>query len=93
MDSTRPPSRRATIAAATAHHPLLVLADEPTSALDADLTDDVLRLLRRQANALLLVSHDLDLAARQWTAQVRPAARPRARRKIRTRHPPPAREG
>ena len=56
--------QRATIAAATAHQPPLLVADEPTSALDADLADDALGLLRRQANALLLVSHDLDLATR-----------------------------
>jgi peptide/nickel transport system ATP-binding protein len=56
--------QRATVAAATAHAPPLIVADEPTSSLDADLADGVLRLLRQQARALLLVTHDLTLAAR-----------------------------
>lgn len=56
--------QRATTVAATAHAPLLTLADEPTSALDAELSDDVLALLRRTCRALVLVSHDLTLVAR-----------------------------
>ena len=43
--------QRASISAATAHDPELVLADEPTSALDAELADGVLHAVRRAAAA------------------------------------------
>ncbi|UGQ12197.1 ATP-binding cassette domain-containing protein [Yinghuangia sp. ASG 101] len=56
--------QRAAIAAATAHDPALVVADEPTSALDADLADATLAHLRATGAALLLITHDLRLAAR-----------------------------
>jgi peptide/nickel transport system ATP-binding protein len=56
--------QRATIAAASAHQPQLIIADEPTSALDADRADAVLALLRSTGAALLLVSHDINLVAR-----------------------------
>uniref|UniRef100_UPI0013C2BF38 ATP-binding cassette domain-containing protein n=1 Tax=Allorhizocola rhizosphaerae TaxID=1872709 RepID=UPI0013C2BF38 len=55
--------QRATLAAATAHDPPLVLADEPTSALDADLAVSAVRLLRARSRALLLVTHDPTVAA------------------------------
>ncbi|SFP00256.1 peptide/nickel transport system ATP-binding protein [Amycolatopsis arida] len=55
--------QRATVAAATVHGPPLTVADEPTSALDADLARAALRGLRRASDALLLISHDLDLVA------------------------------
>lgn len=51
--------QRATIAGAGAFRPLLTLADEPTSALDDDSAADVLAVLRADARALLLVTHDL----------------------------------
>jgi peptide/nickel transport system ATP-binding protein len=53
--------QRASISAATAHDPELVLADEPTSALDAELADGVLHAVRRASRSLLLISHDLRL--------------------------------
>jgi len=53
--------QRASISAATAHDPELVVADEPTSALDAELADGVLRAVRRASRSLLLISHDLRL--------------------------------
>lgn len=56
--------QRADIIAATALDPPITLADEPTSALDADLADEMMRVLRRQSQALLFVTHDLELAAR-----------------------------
>ena len=56
--------QRATIIAASAHDPALIVADEPTSALDADHADITLDILRRAGKALLIVSHDLDLVAR-----------------------------
>ena len=56
--------QRATIAAAGAHHPPLIIADEPTSALDSDLADSTLADLRRTGATLLLVSHNLGQVAR-----------------------------
>ncbi|HWD09618.1 MAG TPA: ABC transporter ATP-binding protein [Actinomycetota bacterium] len=56
--------QRATIAAATAHRPVLTIADEPTSALDAELAGGVLEALVEASSALLLVTHDLALATR-----------------------------
>ncbi|RIJ76535.1 ABC transporter ATP-binding protein [Nakamurella silvestris] len=55
--------QRATITAATALGPSLILADEPTSALDTELSTDVLTALRERSAALLLISHDLSLVA------------------------------
>lgn len=56
--------QRATIAAAAAHQPLLIIADEPTSALDADRADATLSALHLTGAALLIVSHDISLVAR-----------------------------
>ena len=56
--------QRATIAAAAAHHPPLIIADEPTSALDADRADATLGALKQTGSALLLVSHDIGVVAR-----------------------------
>lgn len=56
--------QRATIAAAAAHQPPLIIADEPTSALDADLADTTLTMLRQTGAAILLVSHDIGVVAR-----------------------------
>lgn len=56
--------QRAAIAAATALEPALIVADEPTSALDADLADATLTHLRATGSAVLLITHDLRLAAR-----------------------------
>ncbi len=55
--------QRATIAAASAHVPPVIVADEPTTALDADRADAVLRDLRATGAAVLLVSHDLAAVA------------------------------
>jgi peptide/nickel transport system ATP-binding protein len=51
--------QRATMAAAGVHQPPLTVADEPTSALDDELAAGVLAALRRDARALLLITHDL----------------------------------
>ncbi len=56
--------QRATIAAAIAHRPPLVVADEPTSALDADIADTTLSLLKQSKAAILLISHDITLVSR-----------------------------
>ncbi len=56
--------QRATIAAASAHNPNLIIADEPTSALDADRADTTLEALKQTGAALLLVSHDLAVVSR-----------------------------
>jgi ABC-type lipoprotein export system ATPase subunit len=58
--------QRVAVARALANRPQLVLADEPTGALDPANARQVLQLIRglcREANAaLLLVSHDLEIA-------------------------------
>src|SRR5581483_4422747 len=58
--------QRVAVARALANRPRLVLADEPTGALDARNAQQVLELIRNLCRevgaALLLVSHDLNLA-------------------------------
>jgi oligopeptide/dipeptide ABC transporter ATP-binding protein len=60
--------QRAAIAAALACRPALVVADEPTSSLDVTVQGQVLDLLARLRASLglslLLITHDLDIAAR-----------------------------
>lgn len=60
--------QRVCIAMALACLPDLLVADEPTSALDADTQAQVMALLvelvRARGMALLLITHDLDLARR-----------------------------
>ena len=56
--------QRATTVAALIYDPPLLVADEPTSALDADLADGLLASLRKSGKSLLLISHDLELAAK-----------------------------
>ncbi len=55
--------QRVMIAAATAHHPKLLIADEPTTALDASLRHEIMALIDEMRSQLglgvLLVSHDL----------------------------------
>lgn len=55
--------QRVMIAAATAHHPKLLIADEPTTALDASLRHEIMALIDQmrieQGLGVLLVSHDL----------------------------------
>ncbi len=59
--------QRMMIASVVAMEPRLILADEPTTALDATTQSDVMAILgelrRDYGLALLLVTHDLDLAA------------------------------
>jgi putative ABC transport system ATP-binding protein len=58
--------QRLAIARALAHQPTLVLADEPTGALDSDGGAEVMELFRRLhagGQAILLVTHDDDVAA------------------------------
>lgn len=59
--------QRVTIAAALLAEPRLILADEPTTALDVTTQEEVIAILddmrRERGAALLLVTHDLDLAA------------------------------
>src|SRR4029077_7755286 len=59
--------QRVDVARALANRPRLVLADEPTGALDAANAQQVLELIRKLCSevgaALLLVSHDLNIAS------------------------------
>ena len=60
--------QRVAIARALANRPALLLADEPTGALDPATAADVFALIREVCQeercALVLVTHDLELAAR-----------------------------
>ncbi len=60
--------QRVAIARALANEPLVLLADEPTGNLDTHSSEQVLALLRRivddMGRAVVMVTHDLDLAAR-----------------------------
>ncbi|MCV6593569.1 MAG: ATP-binding cassette domain-containing protein [Silicimonas sp.] len=56
--------QRASIAAAGALAPPVLIADEPTSALDADRAQSVLDALRAAGSAVVLISHDIDLVLR-----------------------------
>ncbi len=66
--------QRVAVARALANRPRLVLADEPTGALDPNNAQQVLELIRKlcaEVNAsLILVTHDLDIAA-QLSRQVK----------------------
>ena len=60
--------QRVSLARAFANRPKLLFADEPTGNLDTDTSDTVVDLLfelnREAGTTLVLVTHDLDLAAR-----------------------------
>ena len=58
--------QRITIALALVNRPPLLIADEPTTALDAAVQSRILELLQRRAkrHTLLMITHDLALAAR-----------------------------
>ncbi|MDR2752181.1 MAG: ABC transporter ATP-binding protein [Clostridiales bacterium] len=60
-------ARRTLLGAALAGNPKLVIADEPTPGLSQDLAENAMAHLREMANngaAVLLITHDIDLALR-----------------------------
>ena len=68
--------QRVSLARAFANRPALLFADEPTGNLDPDTSETVVNLLfelnREAGTTLVLVTHDLELAARtQRTLRVR----------------------
>ncbi len=60
--------QRVMIAMAVILHPDLIVADEPTTALDVTIQNQIISLLReinrRENNAMLFITHDLNLARR-----------------------------
>jgi len=60
--------QRVAIARALVHSPQLILADEPTGSLDQSTGSHVIDILRErvtdQGSSLIVVTHDLDVAAR-----------------------------
>ncbi|MFF5919651.1 ABC transporter ATP-binding protein [Streptomyces flavochromogenes] len=64
-------SQRVAVARALVHRPDVVFADEPTGALDSANASAVLaeflQLARRQKTAVVIVTHDADVAARADT--------------------------
>ncbi|MFI0351046.1 ABC transporter ATP-binding protein [Actinomadura sp. 9N407] len=61
--------QRAALAVATVLDPELLIADEVTTALDPDTQAEVLDAIRAQGRAVLLITHDLEVAGR-WADEI-----------------------
>ena len=58
--------QRVSIARALAMHPDILFFDEPTSALDPELTNEILKVIRRLAEermTMVIVTHEIDFAS------------------------------
>lgn len=86
--------QRAAIARALAKRPDVVLADEPTAALDFDTAKQVMKLLLETTNAhgaaLVIVTHDENLARRHDLRLERCRSNGRGRTSLGTAGPDPA---
>jgi polar amino acid transport system ATP-binding protein len=78
--------QRAAIARALAMEPEALLFDEPTSALDPELEQEVVRVIKdlaAEGRTMLIVTHDMKLAARRVGPCRVPAPGPGSRKKAR----------
>lgn len=56
--------QRVSIGRAMVNNPKIIIADEPTGSLDEKLAEEIVNILLKQDAAIIMVTHDLDLANR-----------------------------